>query len=258
MTFLRRLVALLVMLVCLVVFVACIGASVGSWVVRQRGITKVQELAGRLKNGLERASVADREVQKALEKASENLEKVSKDSANLGGGDERSRKAATFGLRKLVHANAGPQINDVSGRMAMFSDAAVVVSSLLQSLQESPLGQDSSIDQEQLGRMSEGASKLSAGIQKLRTSIGESDTAASEKDVAEASREVDQVLQDCLTVVREISARLEKARNDLPRIEAQVVGWMKLSAIIVTAVCSWVALSQICLFVCAWKWCRGA
>src|SRR5262249_45834599 len=101
MTFLRRLVALLVMLVCLVVFVACIGVSVGSWVVRQRGITKVQDLAGRLKDGLERAAVADQEVQKALEKAQENLEKVSKDSANLRGGGESSR-LATFGLRKLV------------------------------------------------------------------------------------------------------------------------------------------------------------
>jgi hypothetical protein len=50
---------------------------------------------------------------------------------------------------------------------------------------------------------------------------------------------------------------LNKARDDLPRIESQVLDWMKLTAIIVTAVCTWVALSQICVFVVAWKWCRG-
>jgi hypothetical protein len=256
MTFFRRLIAVLVMLVCLAVFVACIGVSVGSWVVRQRAIPKVQEVAGRLKDGLERASVADQEVQKALERARDKLQKVNTDSAKLSGGGEGSR-LATFGLRKIIQSDAGPEINDVSGRMAMFSDSAVVVSSLLQSLQESPLGQESAIDQEQLSRMSEGASKLSAGMQKLRTSIGEGDTTASAKEVADASREVDQILQDCLTVVRDISAKLNKARDDLPRIESQVLDWMKLTAIIVTAVCSWVALSQICVFVVAWKWCRG-
>ena len=108
MRFLRRFVAVLVMLVSTIVFIACIAGGIGIWVVRQQGSEKVQDLSARLNVGLRRASAADQEVKRALEKARDTLGRVNQESANLRGGGEGSRLAtgriALPGLSARVRA----------------------------------------------------------------------------------------------------------------------------------------------------------
>jgi hypothetical protein len=257
MSFLRRFVAVLVMILSTVVFIGCIAGMIGVWIARQKASEKVQDLSARLEVGLRRASAADLEAQRALEKASGNLATVNKESAKLSGGDEQNRFTTSL-IRGVIQAQAGPRINEVYGRLAMFSDTAVVAASLLQSLQESPLGTDRQIEPEKLDRLSDQASQLAAAFQKLRGVVGEGDTPASEKDVVDATREVDRILQKCLSVVTDIRSDLDTARDDVPRIKAEILGWMQLAAIVVTVVCAWVAVSQVSLFAHGWKWCRGA
>jgi hypothetical protein len=257
MRFLRRFVAVLVMILSTVVFIACIAGMIGIWIARQKATEKVQDLSARLEVGLRRASAADLEAQRALEKAHDNLVTVNRESANLGGGNEQNRLTTSL-IRGVIQGEAGPRINEVYGRLAMFSDTAVVAASLLQSLQESHLVSDRQIDPEKLDQLSGQAAQLSAAFQKLRGVVGEGDTPASERDVVDATREVDQILQKCLAVVTDIRSDLDAAREDLPRIKAEILRWMLLAAIVVTVLCAWVALSQISLFAHGWKWCRGA
>jgi hypothetical protein len=257
MRFLRRFVAVLVMILSTVVFIGCIAGMIGVWIARQRASEKVQDLSARIDVGLQRASAADREAQRALEKARDNLATVNRESANLSGGNEQNRLTTSL-IRGVIQGQAGPRINEGYGRLAMFSDTAVVVASLLQSFQESPLGTDRQIDPEKLDQLSGQAAQLSAAFQKLRGVVGEGDTPASEKDVVDATREVDRILQRCLTVMSDIRSDLDAAREDLPRIKAKILGWMLLAAIVVTVVCAWVAVSQVSLFAHGWKWFWGA
>jgi hypothetical protein len=255
MRFLRRFVAVLVMILSTVVFIACIAGMIGVWIARQKASEKVQDLSARIEVGLQRASAADLEAERALEKARDNVATVNKESANLSG---EQKGLTTSLIRGVIQAQAGPRINEVYGRLAMFSDTAVVAASLLQSLQESPLGTDRQIDPERLDQLGGQAAQLSAAFQKLRGVVGEGDTPASERDVVDATREVDRILQRCLAVLSDIQSDLDAAREDVPRVKAKIFSWMLLAAIVVTVLCAWVAVSQVSLFAHGWKWCRGA
>jgi hypothetical protein len=66
------------------------------------------------------------------------VEEVRKESADLGGGRKKNLRAART-IRALIQQQSGQDRDDLGGRLATFSDSAIAVSSLLESLQEVPL-----------------------------------------------------------------------------------------------------------------------
>ena len=243
-----RFVALLVLLLSVVCFVGCMAGIVGVWRVRQDLSEKTRNIASRVEVGLERASAANKDVARALEKASDELAKVNKEASDPTG-DEKKRRSPTV-LQRLIWQEVGPKLNDLGGRLAASSDAAVVVTSLLQSLQELPLSQTSRIKPEQLERWTSRSAQLSASLQKLQGLAGGEDNEG-------AAREVERVLLTCQTTVDEWQTDLENVRADVAQFEAELLNWMMLLAIVVTVVCAWVELSQVRLFAHATKWCFG-
>jgi hypothetical protein len=251
----RRLLGFLVLLLSIVCFIGCIAGIVGIWKARQDVSDHTRKLASQIEIGLQRAIAANQDLGRALEKAREDVAKVNRDLADSQG-DEKKRPPPSI-LRRLVWQQAGPKLNELGGRLAISSDAAVVVSSLLQSLQELPLSQTSQIDPERLERLTHASSQLSASLQKLQAIAGEEDGAIADKQAAAAASEMDLVLRNCQTIVAEWQSDLDTARKELPQVEAEVLRWMTLIAIVVTGACAWVALSQISLCAHALKWCRG-
>jgi hypothetical protein len=155
-----------------------------------------------------------------------------------------------------IRQEAGPKINEVGARLDTFSDAAVAVSSLLESFQEFTLAETGRVKPEQLARLAGQAMQLSAALQKLQGFIGDGEGPAAEKDVIAAANKVELVLENCQAVVDDMNADLGAARPVLSRLEAKILGWMLLGAVAVTVVASWVAVSQVSLFAHGLKWCR--
>jgi len=246
----------------LVLFLSTVGivcglaAVVGVWMFRQTASEKVVKISARLDVGFQRASVANDNVRRALEKARADIAKVSKVAADLGAGDEKSR-LATGALRRLVRQVVGPEMNDLGGRLSMCSDAAAAVSSLLQSFEELRPGQTGRIEPDKLERLVGQASQLSASLQRLQAAVGEEDNGAAEKEVVAAAGEVELVLQRCQAVLDDWQSHLDAAREEIARVKAEALRWLTLTAIAVSVLCVWVAVSQISLFAHALTWCRG-
>lgn len=249
MNLLRRLLGILVLLLSTTCFIGCSAAIVGTWMAHQDLSEKTRKISGRVEIGLERASSANRNVGRALEKARADVARVEKVLDDF----EKSEKGrAPNAVRRFVWQEIGPKLNELRGRLATSADAAIVVHSLLQSLQELPLSQTGRIDPERLQRLTDRSAQLSASVQNLEALVGDG-----EREIAEGVREVDHVLQNCQTVVDEWQSDLDTARAELPRIEAEILGWLTVMAIVATVAFAWVALSQISLFAHAWHWCRG-
>jgi hypothetical protein len=255
MNLLRRLLGILVLLLSTACFIGCIAGIVGIWKARQDLSEKTRTISGRLEVGLERASAASRKVGRALEKAREDVAKVNQEFADFQKDEKIKRPPGA--LRRLVWQEVGPKLNELRGHLASSADAAVVVSSLLQSLQELRLRQTGRINPERLERLTDGSAQLSASVQKFQALVGDVDRGGVDKEIADGAREVDLVLRKCQTVVDEWQSDLDTARAELPHFEAEILGWMTVTAIVVTVVCAWVALSQISFFAHALKWCRG-
>jgi hypothetical protein len=214
----------------------------------------VQNITSRLDVGLERAAVANQNAQRAVEKARAEVAKVGKESTDAGGSGERS-SGASRAVRTLIQQRVGPNLNDVSGRLATLSDAAVAVSALLQSFQELPASRTARIKPDQLDRWGDEARQLSGTLRRLEAVIGNGEKATTE--FVTAASEVDLILQKCQARMDVWQSDLETAREELRQVEGEILDWLTPAAITVTLLCVWVAAGQISLFAHALRWCRG-
>jgi hypothetical protein len=91
---------------------------------------RIETIDARLGTALQRASSATGEVQRALQKARADVNRVGKESTGLGTDPLKDRLTAGI-LWKLIDRELGPNINDLVGRLATSTDAAVAAASLL-------------------------------------------------------------------------------------------------------------------------------
>jgi hypothetical protein len=138
------------------------------------------------------------------------------------------------------------------------SDAAVAVSSLLDSFKELPHGRGLRVEPEQMQRRADEARKISATLRRLEAAVGDGDREAGGREVAATTGEVEDVLQRCLSAVDDWQSDLDGAREDLTRVAGEILGWLRYAAVAVTVLCVWVGAGQVCLFARALRWCRGA
>jgi hypothetical protein len=256
MRLLRRLVGVTVLLLSAVGIVGCLAGAVGVWVFRQAASEKVDQASARLDVGLERASVANQNLRRALAKAGEDVGRAGRESDGPGGGSAKGRRAAGV-LRRSLRQDVLPGMNDLGGRLTTCSDVAVAVSSLLGCFQELAPGQAGRIQPDRLESLAGQASQVSAALQRLQAAVGDGGKEASEKEVADASSEVAAVLQKCQRTVDDWQSDLDGAREGLARVQAQALRWLTLGAVAVSALCAWLGVSQISLFAHAWGWCRA-
>ena len=235
----------------------CVTGAIGVWIFCQHASRKVQNITARLDVGLERASVANQNVQRAVGNARAEVAKVGKESTDPGGGSERS-SGASRAVRTLIQQQVGPNLNDLSGRLATLSDASVAVSALLQSFREVTASQSGRIKPDQLERWAEEVQQLSGKLRRLEAVVGNGEKAATSKEVAAATSEVDLILQKCQARMNVWQADLEAAREELRHVKADILGWLTPAAIVGTLLGLWVAAGQISLFAHALRWCRGA
>lgn len=256
MELLRRLGGIVTLFISTVGTVGCVVGIVGIWMLFQGVSEKVQRITDRLDIGLKRLSAANRNVQLAVGKARANVASVGKESADFGGSGKKSRLAART-IRSLIQQQAGPDIDELGGRLATLSDSAIAVSSLLDSFQEVPLARISQIDLNQLKRRADEAQKLSSVLRRLEAAVSDGDTEKSRQEVAAATSEVDLALQKCQATVDAFQSDLDAARDDLAQVKPKIPGWLMYAAIVMTGLCSWMGAGQISLFASALRWCRS-
>jgi hypothetical protein len=256
MGFVRRFAGVVALLLGAAGIVCCSVGVAGAWMFWQNGSQKVENVSARIDVVMQRASAAIQNVRRAVGKARADVAEVGTGSAELGGGGEKGRRDSRT-LRTLVQKQVGPNIDDLGGRLATLSDAAVAVSSLLQSAQELTPGRTGRINPDQLERLGDEAQQLSASLRRLQAVVGDGEKEAGGREVAAAATAVDLVLQRCQAKVDDWQSDLDGAREELQRLKAEVMGWLTLAAVAVTLLCVWVELGQVSLFAHGLKWCGG-
>ncbi len=257
MSLLRRFVGTLVALLSTVGIVCCVAGIVGIWMFHQSVSAKVENITARLDGGLQRVSIANQNLQRALEQARSSMGKVSKESTALGSGEEKNRRARST-LRNLVLQQVGPNINNLGVQLATFSDAAAAVSSLLGSFQELPLGKTSFTKFDKMEDWRVQTAQLADTLERLETVVGDGNKESSGQEIAAASSAVDLALQRCQQKVADWQSGIEAAREGLQFVKTGIFGWVTPAAIVVTLFCAWVAVGQISVFALALPWCKAS
>jgi hypothetical protein len=253
MRLLRRFGGFLVLLLSAAGIIGCAGGIISIWMCYPGVSEKVQTIAARLDVALQRMSAAAQNVGRAIVRARADVATVSKDSADLDGGGEEGRRASRA-LRTVIQHQAAPKLDDVGGRLTTLSDAAVAVSSLLESFQELPTWTKVRVEPDLLKRRAEEARQLSASLRRLDAALDDREKGPNSQGAAAATREVDRVLEKCQEAVDSWQSDLDAAREDLARVQAQMVSWQMYVAITMTLLLVLMAAGQISLFGRALEW----
>jgi hypothetical protein len=92
MRLLRRFGGVMVLIISALGTICCAGGIFGVWMLHQTVADKVQTISARLEVGLQRLSAANQNIRRSIERARGDVATVSKESADLGGG-EKGRRA---------------------------------------------------------------------------------------------------------------------------------------------------------------------
>jgi hypothetical protein len=246
----------MVLLLATVGIVGCVAGGIGIWTFCRKASERVEKISARLDVGLQRVSAANQQIQRAVAKARADLAEVSKESAKPREGGAKSRRTSRA-VRTLIQKQVGPNLDNLGGRLDTLSDTAVAVSSLLQSFQELPNSRSGRLQPEQAERWADQAQQLSATLRQLEAVVGDGEKESSGREVADATSAVDRVLEKCQAMVDDWQSELDAAGEELSEVKAEILGWLKLTAIAVTLLCAWIGAGQISLFAHALHWCCG-
>jgi hypothetical protein len=244
---LRRLVGAVALLFAAVGTACCVAGVIGIWLSLQAVAERVRGAAERVDDGLQRVTVAGQTIQGALAKARADMAAITGESADLRGGGEKGRRASRA-VRSLVQQQAGPNLDELGGRLATMSDAAVAVSSLLESFREVAPGRVSRLEPERLQTVADSSRRLSATLRRLEVEVGDGAKDADGRAVAATANEVDLLLQRCQAAMADWQSGLGEVRADVARARDQSPGWLTTAAVAVTVLCVWVGAGQVCLF----------
>ncbi len=257
MVLLRRSVGALGLILSTVGVVCCAGGVIGIWMFFQDTSERVQKVFARLDVGLQRASAAVDNLQRAVGKARTDVAEAGRESVDLGQDRGKGRRVSRS-LKTFIQQKVGPDVEDLGGRLATLSDAAVTVSSLLESLQELLPGRAGRrLEPGQLEHWGEEARQLSTGLRRLEAVVDEGGKETGGQQVAAATGEVDQALQRCQAKADAWQSDLDGVREEFQHVRAKVRGWVTLTAVAVTVLLVWVAAGQVSLFAHALRWLRG-
>ena len=256
MGFLRRICGAVVLLLAAVGTICCVAGVVGAWLLCHETSERVRRISDRIDAGLLRMSVASENVSSAVGKARADVAAIDKESADLGGGGEKSRRAARS-VRTLIQQQTRPDVDDLGGRLDTLADASVAIASLLQSVEELPLERNLRLDPDQLKRTADDAHQLSAILQRIEAAVGDSDKDVDPREVTAETSKVEIVLEKCQTTLSKWQSDLADAREKLAELKAEIIRLLRYAAAGVTVLCSWIGAGQICLFLRGWRWCRG-
>jgi methyl-accepting chemotaxis protein len=255
MALLRRLSGVIVLFFSFVGIASCALVIIGIWVGYQKASQKIQAVSDRIDTGLLRASSANQNVRRALDKALADMRSVDEKAAELRGGGEKGARAARA-VRTLIEQKAGPDVDDLGGRLDMLADAAAVASSLLQTIQEVAPQRGVPIDADQLKQRSGEAQRVSVLMRRLGTVLDDGSQQPNADEVTETTSQVELVLQKCQETVDQWQEQIDSIREDLASITRKTITWLTFAAVVVTAIFAWIGLGQICLFARGLRWLR--
>jgi hypothetical protein len=256
MTFLKRIVGLLVFLLSIVFFGVCAYGIVEAWLLKPKltqstghALSHVDEVLSVTANGI-------REVQSALAQANANLQDV-KSTSSKSEGDDASRRLALKMAAWKISNDFGSQISSIRANLSGVSQAAVVLDTLVQDFDKAPLTPIPKVDVERLQTSSEQLAEVGKSAQELAQLLSNpSDTGTPLKpaDVASRTTPIEKALKDVQAVAADFEVKVADSKTRVAWVQSSAPNWINWGTLAVTGVLLWIAISQVSLMCHSWGW----
>ncbi|HMF11972.1 MAG TPA: hypothetical protein VKE94_06685 [Gemmataceae bacterium] len=251
MSFGRRFLAAVALLTCAALLLLSLVAGVGVWIVKRPVTAKATRVFERVEAALDIARQNLAQGKASLARAAERLESARGEQRKLTQ-EQPSNSALRRTLARTVQRTVAPEIGDAQQKLHAVAEAAVVVNAVLEDVGNFPLASISGLDLERLNEMNARLADVGPAAWELGRLLGEQ----AQEPGAEGNQfsRVEQSIQTLQELIVQYEPRLTEARQRMEEMKSKLLRWITPATALVSALCFWIALSQVSLafHVCRW------
>ncbi len=247
-----RLLAALVFLVAAAMLLLSLAGGVGVWIVKEPATAKTAKIFERIDAALNVADQGLAQVETSLTQAAQRLADARQEQQKLAQQAQPNNALQRF-LARTVQQQIAPGMTDANQKLFAVAEAVVVINSVLEDVGNFPLLSVTGLDTERLDDINRRLADVPPAVWDLSRLMGET---APEAD--EQFSRIQQALQTLQGLVAAYAAQVTEVRQRTDGLKARVFAWITPAAAAISAVCFWIALSQLSLMVHACSWWKGS
>jgi chromosome segregation ATPase len=250
MNVIRKILAVIVMILAALGLVICIVGLIGAWVVNEPA---TQAVSGALDTVENYVSVADQTAQLvsgSLSDVQQDVNRVNEAVANITP-EDRARVAAE--IRQTVSEQIGPKVTRVRTTAAAVGDTIVKFNQTLESANRIPGVTVPTLSNE-LQAAGERIEEVESALEAVRSSIAETNLDGSK--ITAATAQVSNGLQKAQDALAQGQSRIQATSAAVATAKANVAGWFDLASLLASLFFILFGAGQVFLFIAALQWFR--
>lgn len=248
MRWIRKIAAILVMILAAVGFVLCVGLLIGSWAVNEPATQAATGTLDMVEQYLNLADEATTRTNETIGYASQELEAVEQIISSMS---EEDKQRVSDRVRETLINELGPYVNGIDATVYAISAGVQTVDRTLATMNSLPgvtvpqIGDDLAVAVEQLDA-------VNAGIDDMRSAVSEADFDGTR--VQNAAAGASDSLRSLESVLTTWQSRIDATENATSRVKANVPRWIDLSSTAITLLAVLFGAGQVALFMAGWRW----
>jgi methyl-accepting chemotaxis protein len=256
---LKRILAVIVMVISALVLVLSLTGIVGAWIVRAQLATDLVDIATEAEA---RATTAKRGLDwldAALTRAHDQVAGVERDVQAFGANLEQNRPLLSAISDRLA-IELGPLFDSAREFMTTIRETVTAVNSAIEAINAIPFISIPVPELERMEKLSQDVDSLRTQVQDLRTTIDERQSEIIQGSVSIVTTPTSQIgstLGEMQTTVSGYSQQIGAVQERLSDFKAEIGGRLTWAAVILTLILLWLAFSQIGLLVLGWRFFSG-
>jgi chromosome segregation ATPase len=259
MRILKRIAAIVVMVISVLVLVLGLAGIAGTWTVRSRlddGLGRIMTTAGAEAAGAQQE--LDR-LDAALTQASTQIAAVEQEAQTLGTDLDQNKPLLTA-LTDKLGVDLAPLAARAREMMDTIRETVAAVNSIVETINALPFVSKPIPELEKLNTLADEIDTFEAEVQNLRLTIEQRRSeiiAGGVSIVTTPAARIRGGLDRAQATVSGYSQRLGTLRENLSALGSVIGKWLTWLAVILTLILLWLAVSQAALFVLGWRALRG-
>jgi chromosome segregation ATPase len=256
---LRRIAAVVVMVISVLVLVLSLSGIAGTWMVRSRlddGLGRIVAAAGAEAAGAQQE--LDR-LDAALTQASTQVAAVAQEAQVLGTDVDQNKPLLTA-LTDKLGVDLAPLAARAREMMDTLRETVAAVNSIVETINALPFVSKPIPELEKLNTLAQEIDSFETEVQNLRLTIEQRRSeiiAGSVSIVTTPAARIGGGLDRAQATVSGYSQGLGTLQENLSTLGSVIEKWLTWLAVILTLLLLWLALSQVALFVLGWRALRG-
>jgi hypothetical protein len=226
----------------------------GVWIVKGPVKAKATHVFERIEVALDAAEQGLGQVKESLARAAKRLDETRAEQRKLAQ-EPVKRSALTRMLARTVQQKVMPDVGAAQQKLHKVAESAVVVNSVLEDVGDFSFLSATGLDLDGLSALNDRLADVGPAAWELSRLLGESEPDA---DAGAQLSRVEKTVQSIQGAIAEYESQVTQVRQRTEALKNTALPWITPATILISLVCGWVALSQVCVMTAACSWWKRA